>query len=306
MRARARCEILPTDPMPFDGAPSFQQPKAFVHELSQEQALIAEAQLAKQQALEALQKTEHDRAAFYELALSGSRLNDDQKLLLKKVQAAGGNVEELAKIAYTDPQTNISFTGFDYFTTDAQDVVEAIKGVENRYREAKARHDHFAAEALRQLGSSRELPVNTREVGHLQMPSLPGTEVDAAGKLRRVEQGIAQAWDEHSGALSDHFQHVAQSLSVPFVMPSPDSILARAQQFREAQVPSATNERVSAPWDAASTEDPFASVDTAPDVPTPQEPVIYGPHDYAPQQPNVMPAAAQQTAKKGFFARLLS
>lgn len=219
--------------MPFDGAPSFEQPRTPVHELSQEQQPVAEAQLAKQRALEVLKQAEQDREGFYRSALEGDRLSPDQKTLLAEFRE-DERASQLDRVVYTDPSTGTAHTMREYFAA-SPDVLEGLVGVTSRYREAKFAHGKLAEQAMQAFKDAREFPVNTQEVGYLQMPALSGTERGADGRLKAVSQGIANAWDAHTGAVDAHMQNLEQRLRGSFVMPSIESILAGANRSRQEQ-----------------------------------------------------------------------
>lgn len=208
--------------------------------------------------------------AFYDNAITGSRLNEDQKTLMGQLRA-DNDLTRLAKVVHTDEAGN-AYTFADYFG-DAEDVLVAAQKV----IAARERAADVQTAAIKAVEMAKRAPAERRS-----------DAVQPLGEsAAQFEARFHQTWVSENDAARAHLDRIRAQFMTE----------ARKMPFSELRVtaeavpgdPFSTPQREAAPAPAAvETPNPYAFA--SPD-----------------EQTVVMPAVAAQAApKKRWFERFAS
>lgn len=265
--------------MPLDGF-SPEQPQMIP--VTQEKR-FPEAEARVQQAEIQVRAAQKEVDSFFDLALSGNRLSDDEKTILGRLKED----QRLEKIDEPVPENN-GYTHRDYLTADAEDV---LAGIEKRYRARMAASD-AQVQAIRALEMLKRPPL---QEAPLQMPALQKVEVPKYVPNREeVEARLHAEWQQYDARLQAHLKRVQEAyFREPIKMPEPGKRV-EAPVVLEEGVPN----------------DPFAvQNESAPQMRQSPALVIETPPDpYAFARPGdetvVIPAMNEQPKKSGAFSKL--
>ncbi len=178
--------VQSTPPAPVERAPLFD---------AQRREAMAEAQL---------RGAEKALTDFYELALSGQRLDQNQKILLGRL-STDNNLNRLTQVEYTDPTTGAESTFSDYFVGSEDVLVAAKRLILERERASDA---HVAS--VKAVEAIRNAP---REAGPQKLKPLPGSG--------SFEERLRQALIDADAEREAHLKKVQGIYEKPFAMPVP-------------------------------------------------------------------------------------
>lgn len=169
-----------------------------------ERAPLFDAQRREAMAEAQLKGAEKALTDFYELALSGQRLDQNQKILLGRL-STDNSLNRLTQVEYTDPTTGAESTFSDYFVGSEDVLVAAKRLILERERASDA---HVAS--VKAVEAIRNAP---RETGPQRLKPLPGS----GSFEERLRQALADADAERKA----HFDGMQKAYALPIVMPTP-------------------------------------------------------------------------------------